>query len=246
MTNSNTMTPAMLADKIDALFNEREAWETGSYAKSTQELTALLEKCLAFYSEVKASRLLLKKLNVLLDERGLTYNTATSSFTKIVRLVFGDCGKRAYTYARVLDIAHKEKPENQSLASFLVDKGGIDQLRRTASGLSPAAQKAARIAAGEVYSMQKSPIFSFEKAQEIFPSVNAEAEFCLALVRRNADGTSSIVHAITNATLINEALAIAGRDAAAAGQAPAAVNVESQVQAQRLGMSDALATDMAA
>jgi hypothetical protein len=94
--------------------------------------------------------------------------------------------------------------------------------------------------------MQKSAIFSFEKAQEIFPNVNAEAEFCLALVRRNADGTSSIVHAITNATLINEALAIAGRDAAAAGQAPAAVNVASQAQAQRLGMSDALAAGMAA
>ncbi len=246
MTNSNTMTPAMLADKIDALSNEREAWETGSYAKSTQELTALLEKCLSFYSEIKANRQLLNKVNLLLDERGLTYNTATSPFTKIVRLVFGDCGKRAFTYARVLEIAHSEKPENQSLASFVVDRGGIDSLRRTSSGLSAKDQRDARIAAGKAYSMQKSPIFSFPTALEIFPSASVEHDFCVALVLRNADGTHSIVHATTNATLVKEALAIAGRDAASDGQAQAVVDTASADQAERFEMSAAFAAKMAA
>lgn len=246
MTNSNMMTPAMLADKIDALSNECEAWTTGSYAKSSQELHALLEKCLTFYSEIKANRLLLKKVNVMLDERKLKHNVSTSLCVKIVRLVFGEIDKRVYRYARVLEVAHTEKPGNQSLASFVVDRGGFDNLRRTSSGLSPAKQKEARIAAGKAYSMKKSAIFSFATMQEIYPSENVEHEFCLALVRRNADGTSSIVHAITNAVLVDQALAIAGRAADAAGQAQAAADAASAAQAKRFGMSAAIANEMAA
>lgn len=233
MTNTNTMTAVMLEKTIDALAAEREAWETGSYAQSNKELYLLLEKCLAFYVELKTKRSLYEKLDLLLSERGLRYNTLTSTPTKIVRLVFGDCGKRAYTYARVLDIAHKEKRENQSLASFVVDRGGIDEVRRTGSGISSADKKEAFIKDATAFIADQRAIVSFDNVPALEPDNEAVHNLCLALVRRNADGTSSVVYGLTNKALIKQALAIVGRAAADEGAAVAVVGAAKTRQTKR-------------
>ena len=54
----------------------------------------------------------------------------TSLATKIVRLIFGDCGKRAYTYAKVITVAAVDKPSTQSLHTFIANAGGIEEVRR--------------------------------------------------------------------------------------------------------------------
>ena len=65
------------------------------------------------------------------------------------------------------------------------------------------------------------------------PDNEAVHNLCLALVRRNADGTSSVVYGLTNKALIKQALAIVGRAAADEGAAVAVVGAAKTRQAKR-------------
>ena len=93
----NKLNETTLADRIDALEDARKNWETGTYAAANTELYSLLDRCYALYVELRSERKLIKPLNALLAARNLKPQANTSLATKIVRLVFGDCGKRAYS-----------------------------------------------------------------------------------------------------------------------------------------------------
>lgn len=111
MKTSNLSTSTVVAS-IDALIQKRITWENGTYKASNDELYALLSDCLELFNEVQLERKLIKRINALLEEREIQMRSNTSLATKIVRLIFGDCGKRAYTYAKVITVASKEKPKD--------------------------------------------------------------------------------------------------------------------------------------
>lgn len=211
MTKSNTLSPVELTNEIDAIAAEREAWETGSYKKSNEELYTLLERCMNIYAQVKDSTKLRNRLNIMLNERAMPYNTSTSTLTKIVRLVFGDCGKRAYTYTRVLKVAIAEKPENKSLAAFVADAGGIDEVRRTQKGQTPSQKRYTAISTATEWFGSKPAVLKVETSDELAPNGDATHNFSLAVVRQEADGTQSIVYGINNQALLNKALEYAGK-----------------------------------
>ena len=211
MTIANTLSPASMADQIEQIAAEREAWEQGSFKKSNEELYAVLERCLFMYAEVKTSQKLRKRLNTMLNDRGIAYNSGTNTLTKIVRVVFGNCGKRAYTYARVLKVAEREKPENKSLAAFIADAGGIEEVRRTQKGISPAKMREQAISNAYSWMEEKSVVVKVESADELMPNSDAAHSFSLAVVRQEANGTQSIVYGINNQALLNKALEYAGK-----------------------------------
>lgn len=211
MTKSNTLSPIELSNEIEAIAAEREAWETGSYKKSNEELYTLLERCMNIFAQVKDSVKLRNRLNIMLNDRNMPYNTSTSTLTKIVRLVFGDCGKRAYTYARVLKVAIVEKPENKSLAAFVADAGGIEEVRRTQKGQTPSQKRYTAISMATEWFANKPAVLKVESSDELAPNTDATHTFSLAVVRQEADGTQSIVYGINNQALLNKALEFAGK-----------------------------------
>lgn len=224
MTISNTIDTKSLQTTLQNLVAEREAWETGSYAKANEELYALLDKCMIQYEQVKNSPSLRAVVSEMLNERNIAFNASTNTLTKIVRLVFGDCGKRAFTYARVIKVALAEKPENQSLASFIVMAGGIEEIRRRSKdGVSPAVLRAQRIAAATQKLSNASGLFTVQTSEEIAPHSDTENNLSLAILRLNADGTSSIVCGIKNKGLLNAALEQAARQVASAETAEAEI-----------------------
>jgi hypothetical protein len=215
-----------MAAEIEKIAAEREAWEQGSFKKSNEELYAVLERCLFMYAEVKTSHKLRERLNVMLTERGIAFNSSTNTLTKIVRVVFGDCGKRAYTYARVLKVALREKPENKSLAAFITDVGGIEEVRRTQKGISPAKKREQAISNASRWMEEKSVIVKVESADELAPNSDATHSFSLAVVRQDADGTQSIVYGINNQALLNKALEYAGKQLATQQSAERILSME--------------------
>ncbi|XDZ64982.1 hypothetical protein AB8880_08590 [Alphaproteobacteria bacterium LSUCC0684] len=110
-TTKTASNHANISTWIDSLKTKRETWENGTYKASNEELYVLLDECVDLFKEVRAHRSLVKKLNLILEEREIMMRSNTSLATKIVRLIFGDCGKRAYTYARVLTVAAEQKGE---------------------------------------------------------------------------------------------------------------------------------------
>ena len=218
----NTISAATAISKLDALQETREAWETGIFKKSTEELYAILDRCLGVFQEVSAATKGKRKLIYAIDEalktRGFAARANTSLQTKIVRYVFGDCGKRAFTYARVIVVAATEKPETQTLAAFITERGGIEQIRKTPKngGPSPKERRERLIENGEQRFATAEPILAgIELIADLQPANNNGVKMMAVLMRKDDDGTGSLVFRSNSQAIINALLAAAERDAIA-------------------------------
>ena len=161
---------------------------------------------------------MLYAIDEALKTRGFGARANTSLQTKIVRYVFGDCGKRAFTYARVIVVAAAEKSEMQTLAAFITERGGIEQIRKTPKngGPSPKERHERLIEDGEQRFATAEPILSgIELIDDLQPDNDNGAEYMAVLMRKDEDGTGSIVFRSNSQTIINALLAAAERDAIA-------------------------------
>lgn len=215
--------PAVVANKPDineviksfeALRKDAEKWDKQSYATANTKLYVLLDKCLQMYLLLRKDTGLARKFNQHLADLKILQRSDTSLQTKIVRCVFGSAAKqRTYAYARVLQIAAKEKPENVSLSTFIADKGGIEELRRTPADGGPTVkeQRAANIAFAE------SQIETAEAIAEILnpkqPIVPGEGAVCaVALVCCEPGMTPKLIYQSPSIAMLNNMLALFGAE----------------------------------
>lgn len=216
--NYNVDTALITLGDIEAA---RINWETGSYKKSNEDLYSVLDRCLNFYKQIKileaGKRKLIKAIDGVLIERGIPSQKNTSLLTKVVRFVFGDVGKRAFTYATVISVADLEKLETQSLHAFITERGGIEQIRKTASGQPSSKEKREKLIEGaEERLASADPIIGgIALIDDLQPDSDTGLEYMAVLMRKEADGTGSIVYRSNNATIINTLLAAYERDAIA-------------------------------
>lgn len=215
MTNT-TQSTFSITTAVEGLIAQRRKWEEGSYAVSSAELYALLGQTLDLYLKVRANAALAKSVNQLLDMYEITYNTRTRLTVKIVRLVFVGKGRessienRAFTYARVLEVAAAAGETGASLPQFIIDQHGLDEIRRkTPAGLTEAqkAQQARDYAEAALWTAGEIAAVSLT---DTLQPTDGDL-YSLALVRKNPDGTGSIVFGTNNRTAIGTVLALAGK-----------------------------------
>lgn len=216
-TKTNKLTAALVKQKLNALYDARLVWENGSYKTSNEELYNLLDKCLVLLNELAAERTLIKELNALLEARGAKLTNGTSLATKVVRYVFDGCSaERSYTYARVLTVAAAEKDDKTSMRAFITSRNGVEAIRKAPKdGSLSAAQKAKNNIdhAEKHYATAKSLVPSFTSNNAtLHPHAEAANDFALALVRKNKDGSLSIVFGSNNKSLVGLMLAEAGKE----------------------------------
>lgn len=217
MTNTKHDTNKFtLSNAVDVLIAQREAWEAGTYAASNAELYALLGHTLDLFLKVRRDASLSRAFNDLLDTYGVTHNSSTSLALKIVRLVFVGKGRekkianRAFTYARVLIVAAEAGVTGEHLPKFICDNNGIDELRRQGTDGETEAQKAKRARdLAEAALVQSQSMADLPMTDDLQP-VDGSC-YSLALVRKNQDGTASIVFGTNNQTAVNTVLTIAGK-----------------------------------
>lgn len=215
--NTNKLTAALIKQKLNALYDARLQWENGAYKTSNEELYTILDKCLVLFNELTAERSLIKELNALLEARGNKPTNGTSLATKVVRYVFDGCSKeRSYTYARVITVAAAEKDDKTSMRAFITSRNGVEAIRKTPKdGSLSAAQKAKNNAehAEKHYATAKALVPSFMSNDAgLHPHPEAANDFALALVRKNKDGSLSIVYGSHNKALVGLVLAEAGKE----------------------------------
>jgi hypothetical protein len=216
-TKTNKITAAFIKQKLNALYDARVVWENGVYKTSNDELYNLLDKCLVLFKELAGERSLIKELNELLEARGAKLTNGTSLATKIVRYVFDGCSaERSYTYARVLTVANAEKDDKVSMRAFVTSRNGVEAIRKAPKdGSLSAAQKAKNNVdhAEKHYANAKALVPSFTSNDEgLHPNTEAANDFAVALVRKNKDGTLSIVFGTNNKALVGVVLAEAGKE----------------------------------
>lgn len=198
---------------IDDLALKRKDWEHGVYKTSTEQLCQLLEDCLALYMQVRAEPKLVRRISALMSERKLVNKSNTSLETRLVRLVFGECGKRVYAYARVLSIAATEKPEGQSMLTYVSNKGGIENLRRRPSGDKVDVVSNEVLAdRANVRLAETTPIVAdIAATPDMVPEAGSKYQYSVALIATDGTGRASIVYATKDQTLVRNALVRAGK-----------------------------------
>jgi len=221
---SNMLTGAQVCQELSDLSNAHANWKNGSYKKSNDELYAILDRCLSLYVSIsvmsEGKRKVIKEIDAALALDGVRPRKNTSLVTKIVRLVFGDCGKRAFAYARVILTAASDKHESQSMSAFITSRGGIEEVRKAGNGQSSSKeQREQLIENAENRIANAAPLISGIKlVDEIQPDDDTGLELVAVLLRKEPDGTGSIVYGCNSTTVINSLLAVSERDAIAASK----------------------------
>ena len=213
MSKRNVMKNEMLVNKIDELGQKRKAWEEGAYRASTVELCLLLDECYAIYAEARADKGLAKRIGKLVEERNLIVQANTSLATRIVRLVFGECGKRTYTYAKVLTVAADEKRENETMLTFVNNRNGIENVRRNKAGVRDEAEQREEYAeyADEILTAGNAIADGIKATGDMEADEKATFRFAVALLKTDGKGNAKIVYATNAKGLVRAALINAGK-----------------------------------
>lgn len=152
---------------------------------------------------------------------------STSIELKVIRFVCGDLKqKRESSYARVLRVAFAEDIHNKemSFVDWMLAAGGVDQVRRSGKGEAP--KDFAEIARNVLKSVTPLAPVAAAHIKHAGAKEVADTEFCVAVVRKNADGTFSIVTTVDNAALTKQTLARAGKGMTAEQEVLKAVEEE--------------------
>lgn len=201
------------------LIKQRETWEAGTYAASNTELYAILGQTLDVLYRVKRFTELSRGLNELLKQLGFNFTAATSTETKLLRAVFTDPAQpdqykqRIYVYARVLSVAYDAKITGAQLPAFIIQNGGIDEIRRADPKVASKADTEKLVVHAAEKALTAAERSAIATGIQLPPELQPADDqlFSLALVRKEADGTGSIVFGTNSKTLVQSVLAIAGR-----------------------------------
>ena len=207
-----TNTRQLILDLND-LTAQRAEWEKGAFKTSNDQLYAILGRCLDIYTLMKDDMPQRKNLNDELRNAGIKFTSATNLATKIVRYVFRNDRARSFAYARTIMAAADAKIDGMELPKWVRAGGGVEDIRRAhKGGISPAqlARQHVDIATAKLASTN-ALTEPFKAPAELQPSPEAVHRFSLALVRKNNDGTSSIVYGSYNEAIIMKVLAAAGK-----------------------------------
>lgn len=241
----NTLNTNEVAGRLKALAEDRAAWENGTYKASSEELYMLLDRCFTLIGQMRDQRHLINELNAQLEAKKIVFNKGTSLTTKVTRFVFNGACKRITGYARVLRIANKEKRENESFSAFIKRKGGIEEVRKqkVEGAISRAEQTLQNIQVGETHFATSDALVQDIacSAPSVQPNGETEHYFSAALIRKNDDGSLSIVYGCNKDSVVRLLLSEGGREKLEMVREQATDSILRQQRDQRDAAVDALA-----
>lgn len=202
-----------LSTTLTTLIAQREHWENGTYKQANAELYAILEQCAGIYAQLKDDKAKARAFNALSEELNIRFNKGTSLALKIVRVVFGQEKGREHAYASVLKLWYVERTEQQTLTNFVIERGGIENVRRNAASTKTnklTADDYKDIAANALTGDFALATFSIENY--MLNDDENDTDYMVALVHCDAKGTGRIVYGSNKRALVHNALAVIGKE----------------------------------
>lgn len=207
--NANTakQITADFQNRITALANQREVWETTEYNRSNQALYNLIAECLALYNDLTAGDNTKEKKQGLKDYislKGYVFKETSPLSLKVIRCVFGDRDRRRLsTYHTVLRVAITDKWSVADVAQNIGNYGGVQEISvRKPEGLS--AKDKANAARSALMGHSLATLAS-EALSKQFDTEHI-GENAVAVLTLNSDGTYSVHCVVRSATAVNAAL----------------------------------------
>lgn len=197
-------------DANKPLFNleaKRINWEGGAYRTSNLELYGILAECLGYCGEVSFSQA--KARNAAIESffklRGYKYSSESPLASKVVKAVFGNIDRRRVsTYSLVLRQAIKEQVKPLSLANWIEEKGGIQEIKLGHSSSYVSPKNKADIGR---QCFDGKPSIGNAKSELLSYIANAEdmGKACVLLAEQMPDGSFDIKAVVKSAGVINAA-----------------------------------------
>lgn len=202
-----------LSATLQQLVAQREHWENGVYKQANAELYAILEQCAAIYAQLKEDKGYARTFNALAEELGIKFNKGTSLALKIVRVVFGQESNREHAYAKVLKVWFDERDEAQTLTNFVIEHGGVENVRRTASN-----KMANKLSADDYRDIAANALTGeyalgeFGLQDYMLSDSENNTDYMVALVHCDSNDNGRIVYGSNKRALVDNALAVMGKE----------------------------------
>jgi hypothetical protein len=205
---TNALTAAQTVSQLALIETKRQEWETTAYRTSNQQLYAVLAECLSYGEElpVAEAKQRTMDLEAHFALRGYTVKSNSPLLTRVVKAVFGNVDRRRIsTYSLVLRSAQQAGVAPNKLASWIEERGGIQEVKlsRSDTYVSPKV-KAAK--AKSTMSALPNLAVAKDKLAELADGDFVGSE-CVLLAEQQADGSFHIKALTRSGTAVNAALA---------------------------------------
>ena len=206
-SNDNVAFANVIVQSLDALSVRRQAWESEDYKKANEGLYALLADCLDVFENkfVKADdnsrKTLRSELRARLIADGIKVQANSTTLTMLVRFVFGSDRKRAHGYAYVLMAALTHNVAAIGLPAWIVEQGGIEEIKRRMVKSAEAVARARQVEAARATVIAELEDAAIKPLAKV--SLALSGNYAVLLAKPQLDGTTSIIGALPE---INEAL----------------------------------------
>lgn len=206
-TSANLAYANTLISQLDGLVSQRKQWEATDYKKANDGLYSLLASCLEVFkskfvdADDSDKKTLRGDLTARLTADGVRVQRNTTTLTMFVRFVFGSDRKRAHGYTYVLKAAISYDITAANLPSWIVEQGGIEEVRKRMIVSEEAQQRKAELATAQAQvkaSIEQASVTPLAQ----FSMTGVSGKYALLLAKPAPDGTVSIVGVLSD---INEA-----------------------------------------
>ena len=198
---------------LNDLIQRRTAWEDGVYKQANTELYAILEQCAKVFADCRDDKKTARSFNAVAETLGIKFNKGTSMALKVVRVVFGQEKQREFAYACVLKLWREEAREGQTLTNYVIEKGGIENVRRNEG------KRTTPVLTNDDYreiaanTMSGTPVLaSFPVAEHMLRDEENDTDYIVALVHCDANGTGKVIYGSNRRSLVDAALAVMGKE----------------------------------
>jgi hypothetical protein len=207
---------------LNRISDERLSWEQNEYAASRKKLYALLTECYDYYitmklSADKAMRGEYKKaLNDFCDERGYNFNSKTHDMHRVVKAVFGGSDRRrisAYAQALIAALSGSVNQQGETvavltadLASWIDNKGGIEEIRTGSKNSGMTRKEQAQVAAKKLDQSNTLSTIDADFKTYGLDCNDSDKQMLLVVTYRNT-GKFDVNAVVKDQSALNEALA---------------------------------------
>lgn len=208
LTAENLFFAKTIVQQLDALSKLRQTWESTDYAKANDGLYALLSKCLAIYQDkfLKGDkhdqRNLRTELTIKLKAANVKVQKNSNTLTMLARFVFSSDRKRAHGYAYVLIAAISHHITAKDLPKYIINAGGIEEIKRTMIKKEEAIIKQGLITQAKVKVNAEIELAKINPLAQV-EIAGLTGDYAVLLIKPGVDGTASVLGSLSD---VNEAL----------------------------------------
>lgn len=208
-----TATPPNLEERVDALIVKRKEWEEGEYQSSTNILYNVLAECLEVkYFIERGGAAARSAFDTLLERHTIKFRADTPVTKSIIRLVFGDCKRRADIYSSTIQAAFSRDISPEHFPAWVKIEGGVEQVAELKDkSRQPKMSQETLIEIAKLTVPTAQILATIPAIAELAPASNSYYDLSVALIRRTSDGASHVIYGTNKKTVISAVLATLGK-----------------------------------